>query len=102
MRPATRFAKKRSRLLVAFLCGALVVAILPASLGLTHRLLVGWNVAAWGYLVLLGWLMGTAKAAKVEKIAAQFYADVAPKINVREAQRVLERYAKQHQEASGS
>jgi hypothetical protein len=35
----------------------------------------------------------------VEKVAAQFYADVAPKINVREAQRVLERYAKQHEEA---
>lgn len=34
----------------------------------------------------------------VEKIAAQFYTDVAPKINVREAQRALERCARQHQE----
>jgi hypothetical protein len=42
-----------------------------------------------------------AGQSAVEKIAAQFYADVAPKINVREAQRVLERYAKQHQEAAG-
>ena len=32
----------------------------------------------------------------VETTAAQFYTDVAPKINVRQAQRVLERYAKQH------
>ncbi len=32
----------------------------------------------------------------VEATAAQFYTDVAPKINVRQAQRVLERYAKQH------
>lgn len=32
----------------------------------------------------------------VETTAAQFYNDVAPKINVRQAQRVLERYEKQH------
>lgn len=34
----------------------------------------------------------------VERIAAQFYTDVAPKINVREAQRALERAARQHGE----
>lgn len=34
----------------------------------------------------------------VEAISAQFYADVAPKINVREAQRALERAGKQHRE----
>ncbi len=33
-----------------------------------------------------------------EQIAARFYADTAPKINVREAQRALERCAKQHSE----
>ena len=33
-----------------------------------------------------------------EETAAQFYNDVAPKINVRVAQRVLKRYAKQHNE----
>jgi hypothetical protein len=32
----------------------------------------------------------------VEEIAARFYVDTAPKINVREAQRALERCAKQH------
>ena len=32
----------------------------------------------------------------VEKTAAQFYADVAPKINVREAQRALEKIGKEH------
>ena len=31
-----------------------------------------------------------------EATAARFYEDVAPKINVRQAQRVLERYAGQH------
>lgn len=34
----------------------------------------------------------------VEQIAARFYTDVAPHINVREAQRALERAARQHGE----
>lgn len=33
-----------------------------------------------------------------EKVAAQFYTDVAPKINVRQAQRALERCGKEHAE----
>ncbi len=33
----------------------------------------------------------------IEETAARFYADVAPKINVREAQRALEKCGKQHQ-----
>jgi len=32
----------------------------------------------------------------VEKVATQFYEDVAPKINVRQAQRALERCGKEH------
>ncbi|HVU14586.1 MAG TPA: hypothetical protein VHD90_25090 [Phototrophicaceae bacterium] len=38
----------------------------------------------------------------VEATAARFYADVAPKINVREAQRALERCARQHQELASA
>jgi hypothetical protein len=34
----------------------------------------------------------------IEQTAAKFYADAAPKINVREAQRALERAARQHGE----
>jgi hypothetical protein len=34
----------------------------------------------------------------VERIASQFYNDVAPKINVRQAQRALERCGKEHGE----
>ncbi|MCI0713646.1 MAG: hypothetical protein L0154_26045 [Chloroflexi bacterium] len=37
-----------------------------------------------------------AGQSAVETIAARFYEDVAPKINVRQAQRVLSRYAGQH------
>jgi hypothetical protein len=36
--------------------------------------------------------------ATVEEIAARFYTDVAPKINIREARRALERCARQHGE----
>lgn len=37
-----------------------------------------------------------AGRATVEATAAQFYADVAPKMNVREVQRILEKAGKQH------
>lgn len=43
-----------------------------------------------------------AGQAAVEQIAARFYADVAPKINVREAQRALQRFARQHEELAAS
>ena len=33
----------------------------------------------------------------LEQVAARFYADVAPKINVREAQRALERAGREHE-----
>lgn len=38
----------------------------------------------------------------IERTAARFYADVAPKINVREAQRALERCGRQHEELASS
>ncbi len=38
----------------------------------------------------------------VETTAARFYADTAPKLNVREAQRALERAGRQHAELSAS
>ena len=44
--------------------------------------------------------LASADPQTVERTAAQFYADTAPKLNVREAQRALERCAKQHAEAA--
>ncbi|MEQ8675678.1 MAG: hypothetical protein RLP44_18725 [Aggregatilineales bacterium] len=38
----------------------------------------------------------SAGQQKIEGVAAQFYADAAPKINVLQAQRALERYGKEH------
>ena len=40
--------------------------------------------------------VSTEGQASVENVAAQFYRDVAPKINVRAAQRALERCGKEH------
>lgn len=37
----------------------------------------------------------------IERTAAQFYSDVAPKINVRQAQRALERCGREHQALLG-
>ena len=42
-----------------------------------------------------------AGKATAEQVAARFYADVAPQINVREAQRALDRCGKQHAALAG-
>jgi len=49
-------------------------------------------------------LSDSSEAAQqaVEESAARFYRDVAPKINVRQAQRALERAGKEHQELANS
>jgi hypothetical protein len=44
----------------------------------------------------------TAGRRAAEQIAARFYADAAPKINVRQAQRALERAGQAHQELADS
>jgi hypothetical protein len=43
----------------------------------------------------------TSGQQAAEATAARFYAEVAPKINVRQAQRALERAGKEHQELAG-
>jgi uncharacterized membrane protein len=44
---------------------------LPPSLTLITRILVGWNVAVWSYLVFVGVLMARASHAQVRRIASQ-------------------------------
>lgn len=43
----------------------------------------------------------TAGQQAAEKTAARFYADVAPRINVRDAQRILEKCGKEHSTLAG-
>ncbi|MEO6352960.1 MAG: DUF1345 domain-containing protein [Oxalobacteraceae bacterium] len=59
------------RLTIALLTGAVVVFALPASWLWITRILTGWNITAWSYLCLMGWLMMRANYARVRKIAEQ-------------------------------
>jgi len=47
----SRFAATRPRLLSAFALGAIAVAVVPAH-GWLARLLLGWDIAVWAYLIL--------------------------------------------------
>lgn len=53
------------------------------------------------YALNLGDTSAAGQAA-IEATAARFFSDVAPKINVREAQRALERCARQHGELASA
>lgn len=71
MRLLIHSAIARRRQLGVLFTAALIASLLPHSLSLTSRILVGWNVAAWAYLILLGWLMAFASPERVRKIAEQ-------------------------------
>ena len=60
---------------------------------ITLEPIVGLDAADYGLDLDDGGMAGQAAAAGV---AARFYADVAPKINVRAAQRALERCGREH------
>lgn len=59
------------RLALALLTGSASALALPGSWLWITRILAGWNIAAWAYLCLMGWLMMRADHAMVQKIAAQ-------------------------------
>ena len=52
----SRFAATRPRLLSSFALGAVAVAVVPAHGWLT-RLLLGWDIAVWTYLILITMMM---------------------------------------------
>jgi uncharacterized membrane protein len=59
----------RPRLSVAFLLGGGIFFILPAGWPYLSRALTAWNVAVWGYLILMGWLMVRANHDNIRTIA---------------------------------
>lgn len=71
MNSATRLLRTRPRLLLAILAGALAAGALPAQAGGVTRLLVCWNITAWSYLALMGWLMARASHVRVRQLAEQ-------------------------------
>ena len=69
--PFHRFIRSRPHLTLAFMLGLAVAPLLPASWRLVTRLLVAWDVAAWSYLITMGWLMARADHVKVKAMAAR-------------------------------
>ena len=66
-----RLIARRPRLMIAAVAGIGITVSLPETLPLLTRLLTGWNIAVWSYLILMGWLMLRASHARVRRIAEQ-------------------------------
>jgi uncharacterized membrane protein len=61
----------RPRLSIALFLGIGTAYLLPFHLGSVARVLVGWNVVTWSYLLLVGWLMVHANHRQVRAIAVR-------------------------------
>jgi uncharacterized membrane protein len=61
----------RPRLAVALAIGIVAIFLLPERLGLVSRVLIGWNVTAWSYLAMVGWLMARVDHQQVRAVAQQ-------------------------------
>jgi uncharacterized membrane protein len=59
----------RPRLLLAVLLGSATALALPATYRLATRALLGWNVAVWLYLALVGWMMLRANHERLRRVA---------------------------------
>ncbi|HSY26280.1 MAG TPA: DUF1345 domain-containing protein, partial [Burkholderiaceae bacterium] len=66
-----RLINRRPRLSLASMAGIGIAIALPETWPLLTRLLTGWNIAVWSYLLLMGWLMLRASHGRVRKMAAQ-------------------------------
>ena len=71
MRHIRQLFRLRPRLTSSTLLGIAVGIFVPLHLHITTRFLLGWNTAAWSYLVLMGWLMMRATREQVRRIAEQ-------------------------------
>ena len=62
--------RARPRLVSAMVTGVLAAALIPTSLGLVTRALLGWNVAVWLYLGLEVLMMARADHLRLRRVAA--------------------------------
>ncbi len=69
MKGYPRVLRNRPRMLAAVIVGALCVLLLPESLQLTVRMLIGWDCIVWLYLLLIWIEMIRAPQPKVQEIA---------------------------------
>lgn len=61
--------RARPRLVTSTLCGIAASLLLPAVLGVATRGLLGWNLAVWLYLVLIGSMMLRADHVDIRRVA---------------------------------
>jgi uncharacterized membrane protein len=61
----------RPRLVIAIALGIVAACLLPGRIGPVARVLIGWNVITWSYLLMVGWLMMRADHHQVRTIAVQ-------------------------------
>lgn len=66
-----RLISSRPRLSIAFSLGIAAAYLLPFQTGYIARILIGWNVVTWSYLLLVGWLMMRASHHQVRAIAVR-------------------------------
>lgn len=62
---------ERPRLWIALVLGAILAVCVPFPLRPLLRVLLGWNIAVWLYLILIGFMMARASAAQVRRSAAR-------------------------------
>lgn len=68
---SAHLARSRPRLLIAIGIGFFITLLLPSSWNFVTRMLAGWNIAVWSYLILASWLMMHASSDRVKTIAEQ-------------------------------
>lgn len=66
------FIRQRPRLILAIVAGLATFALLPHELHLPHRILIGWNVIQWFYLLRLFALIHGATPEEIGRTAAKF------------------------------
>ena len=69
MHPVLAHVHARPRLVLAFLLGLLAALLAPGLPSAVTRGLLGWNVAVWCYLVLVGWMMLQADHHLLRRVA---------------------------------
>ncbi len=61
--------RARPRLATSLLVGTVVALLVPGTSSIVTRGLLGWNVAAWLYLGLVGWMMLHADHGRLRNVA---------------------------------
>jgi uncharacterized membrane protein len=61
--------RTRPHLATSLLVGTAAAVLLPDSLTLVSRALLGWNIVVWLYLLLVGWMMLHADHTRLRSVA---------------------------------